>query len=54
MLTRAKYSFLVILRPNQRFFAKTQQGGLLTFCPVNLKHESLMNLENSGSLPSLL
>jgi hypothetical protein len=48
MLTRAKYSFLVILKPNQRIFPKTHLGGLLTFCPVNLKHESLLNLENSG------
>jgi hypothetical protein len=48
MLTRAKYSFLVILKPNQRIFPKTQLGSLLTACPVNLKHESLLNLKNSG------
>jgi hypothetical protein len=34
MLTRAKYSFLVILKPNQRILPRTQQGGLLTFSPV--------------------
>jgi hypothetical protein len=39
---------LVILKPNQSIFPKTHLDGLLTFCPVNLKHESLLNIENSG------
>jgi hypothetical protein len=48
MLTSAKYSFLMILKLNQRIFPKTLHIGLLTCCPVNLNYEILLNLKNSG------
>jgi hypothetical protein len=38
----------VILRPNPIIFQKTQLDYLLTFCPVNLSHKSLLYLKNSG------
>jgi hypothetical protein len=48
MLTSAKYSVLVILNPNSRILQKTLLSGLLTFCPVNFDHVSLLDHKNSG------
>jgi hypothetical protein len=48
MVTSAKYFFWWFWSQIQEFFKKTNLSGLLTFCPVNLNHVSLLNLENSG------
>jgi hypothetical protein len=42
---RSKYCFLVILKLNSRIKKKTLYFDLLTFCLVNLSHESLLYLE---------